>query len=241
MKKIIMIPARMDSKRLPGKPMLVAGGKPLVHWTYERAKRTEADYVIVATPDREIGRYCREHGLIFWPTRKDHPTGTHRCAEVLEELQRGPSEIGVVVNWQVDEPLVEPGAVNRLMGVFRGAEIRIATIVSRDELHGPDDSNTVKAAMSNDHAYWNRQVQWFSRAPMLGSVGHCGVYAFCPNMLLGLGGLEPTRLSKAESLEQLAWIEAGFKIGAIETERLPLSINTQADWEEFKRRSKDDN
>lgn len=228
-KKIIVIPARMDSERLPGKPMLEIAGKPLVWWTCQQASRTEADYVIVATPDREIGEYCQQQGFPWRPTREDHPTGTHRVAEVVEQMKIDLTDNDVVVNWQADEPLIEIKDANRLMNAaIENREIKtlVAPIIAADVLINP---SMTKAAVSEDG-----RVQWFSRAALRGSMVHCGIYAFFPEMLSILAAEQPTQLSIAESLEQLAWMESGHFIRTIRIDECPLSINTQADLNEFR-------
>lgn len=226
---VVVIPCRMDSDRLPGKPLLKAGDRSLVHRVYNRAKQTVADRVVVATSDEEIITHCRMHDLDFCRTKRDHATGTHRCAEVLSQFSLA-INIGAVVDWQCDEPQVEPGAVNRLIGVLHRRFSVISTLVG-PVLSGISllDPNMVKVAVSSVG-----RAHWFSRAPMHCTQGHCGVYAFRSKTLRALGELQPTRMSTAESLEQLAWLEAGFQIDAVDISKLPLAINDQSDWEKFK-------
>ena len=228
-KRIILIPARIASGRFPGKALAeVMPGVPLVRAVYDRAKSTNADHVIVVTPDREIANYCRENGLPWRPSREDHPTGTHRCAEVLRHFKEEVN-VKVVVNWQVDEPLVPMVWVNRLME----GEPTIATLASRggDAAGGlMDDSKVVKVAFTPT----SRRCHWFSRAPMRGAFFHCGVYAFYPAILEELGQLRPTLYSIRESLEQLGWIESGHSIYGLLMDDLPPSVNTPEDLEHVK-------
>lgn len=227
-KTAIIIPARMESTRFPGKPMAKADGRPLVHWTYDRAKQTIADHVIVATPDREIARYCDMNGLIWRPTREDHPTGTHRCAEVFEQIK---ADVGLVLNWQVNEPLVEPEDVNRLIESEYITGTLVANPLVGKEACGYHKTNTVKTVMSPI----NMRCYWFSRAPMAGAYFHCGVYAFLPNVLRALGKQTPSKHSLAESLEQLTWIDHGYAIYGVQIKgKFPLSINTPEDFAEFR-------
>ncbi len=233
MRCVAIIPARMASRRLPGKPLMEVGGKALVHWTYDRATGCEEiENVIVATPDREIGRYCQEHGLFWRPTRDDHPTGTHRCAEVIRQMKRNADNVDVVVNWQVDEPLVPAKWVHNLVFRLRTLEATgIATITTKwEERNTPEDENMVKAAVTE-----GGKALWFSRAPMRGARPHVGVYAFRREVLEELEKLSPTKLGEAESLEQLAWLEHGYEIRTIQIPDLCLSINTQWEWLEFRR------
>lgn len=238
---IIIVPARMESKRLPGKPMLMAAGKPLVRWTWERAKQTRASNVIVATPNREIADYCNQSGMVWWPTSSEAPTGTHRCAEVLAKL-KPEAKPKVVVNWQCDEPLADPSEVDRIINnaLIQRVVDWVYTLVTRP-VRNPENekldprynsSNVTKAAMS-EHL---TKVYWFSKAPMRGSGLHCGIYAFSADLLDKLGKLIPTRNSWAEGLEQLTWIEHGFTICPHVVRSFPGAINTERDWAEFKRR-----
>jgi 3-deoxy-manno-octulosonate cytidylyltransferase (CMP-KDO synthetase) len=226
LKKIVIIPARMASTRLPGKPMLMAGGKPLVHWTYEQAKKTEADQVIVATPDKKIADYCLLHGLVYWPTPDDLPTGTHRCAFVAKELQSTMDDF-VVIDMQVEYPLVSPEDVNRL---WSPSPLEINTLVevpvnATDEF----DRNIVKTVISEIY----KKCFWFSRAPMVGSLFHVGIYSYTMRTLLSLGQMPQTRLSKAESLEQLAWIEHGYSVIPFVMDSSTVSIDCPDDWQKF--------
>ncbi len=233
-KSIIVIPARMESNRFPGKPMAMAGGKSLVHWVYERAKQTSADFVIVATPDPVIAGYCEEHGLTWWGSLEEAVTGTHRCAAVLSGLERS-LDVGVVVNWQCDEPLVDPAEVDRAIE-WCSCGHRVITLVAPGPLRRMDDPNIVKVAVAE-----NGRCHWFSREEVVcdgrsgAAKAHCGVYAFPAVLLKQLGSCLPTALSRAKSLEQLAWLEHGYHIFASEMPELPLSINTPADFDAFQR------
>ncbi len=222
----IVIPARMDSHRLPGKPMLMAGGKPLVHWTYDRARRTNADRVIVATPDEEIMVYCFQNGLRCDLTDPEHPTGTLRCIELVENIQWP----DVVVCWQVDEPLVDPAWVDKMIRLAIDEPDQIVTPVAPADDIQLANPNVTKVAVSGGG--W---IHWFSRAPMGGTLLHCGVYVFNRRLTPLIKLADTTEMSRAESLEQTAWLEAGLTMRALRMDRLPLSINTPDDWEEFKR------
>jgi len=111
-KCLVVIPARMKSSRLPGKPMLRTMGKPLVHWTYEQAKKSIAERVVVASSDVEILDYCVEHGLDCVKTGEYCLTGSLRCRDAYIRLK---SAAHVLVNWQCDEPLMDPGWVDVLI------------------------------------------------------------------------------------------------------------------------------
>jgi 3-deoxy-manno-octulosonate cytidylyltransferase (CMP-KDO synthetase) len=233
MKTVVIIPARMASKRLPGKPLLEAGGKALVRHTWEAARKTKAAHIVVATPDREIAKYCDTKGMIWAPTREDHPTGTHRCAEVAERFKPD-ANVEIVVNWQVDEPLVNPESVNELIHKIE-VHSTIATLIGPLDLM-KDDPNTIKAAVS-EHG----RALWFSRANLLGAHAHIGVYAFEMASLRRISALSPTYLSQQESLEQLIWLEAIERIDTVWTNEPVRGINTQEDWEWFRQKTEVDN
>jgi len=224
-KTSIIIPTRMESERLPGKPMLTAAGKPLVHWTYLQAKKTDADYVVVATNSREVAQYCQENKLSWKATSDRHPNGTSRCMEVFSRMKPWMREaVKTIINWQVDEPLIPPGNVDRLLCQRVGT---IGTLVCPNRPE-EDDCNQVKVVYSQNKCHW------FSRAPMAGAGIHVGIYAFCPALLQMVSLMEVSKYAEEEKLEQLTWVEGGFVVHPIEIETLPLSINSAEDWEKFK-------
>jgi 3-deoxy-manno-octulosonate cytidylyltransferase (CMP-KDO synthetase) len=224
-KSLIVIPARMASKRLPGKPLLMAGGQALVHWTYAQAKQTKADHVVIATPDREIANYCQENGLTWMTTAEDHPNGTSRCWEIVS---RSKVEFDVVVNLQTDEPCVSPEAVDFLITKTGEAGHGINTVIHPDcNTEQSFDINTTKVVFSNGKCHW------FSRGLMRGAGVHVGAYSFTTHKLSTVTKT-PSKYAEAESLEQLTWIEAGEQIGYVEVDKVPLSINTEKDWKKFK-------
>ncbi len=215
---LIVIPARMASKRFPGKPMAMVCGKPLVHRTYLRAEKAGANLVVMTTPDDEIEQYCYNNGLTCIASPLDCLTGTHRCSEVANREDG----YDVVVNWQVDEPLVEPIWVDRLVAEARDRWM-ICTLIAPIGNNQWQDENVVKVSVSNDYCHW------FSRGHLRGALGHIGVYAYPRETLLELGRLKSTALSQAEGLEQLVWLENHFPIRAVQVGRLPLSINVPKD------------
>lgn len=229
-KTLTVIPARMDSKRLPGKPMLDVCGRPLVWHTYQRAVEA-SDYVVVATPDRKIARYCEEHDMRWRPTSEYAPNGTARVAEVWKDIQpKMKLEISHVLNWQVDEPLVPSGRVRCLTEFDDTWSIR--TLVAPLEDDHVSDASVVKAvSVPQPGGYW---CPWFSRIAVPGSMAHCGVYCFTPDILEHVSILQEHEVAKRESLEQLTWLADGIAIQAIPLVRLPLSINTEQDLEKLR-------
>lgn len=228
-KSIIIIPARMASHRLPGKPLLEAGGKSLIQWVYKAAIATNADTVLVATPDKEIARHCRDHGIPAWPTGNLKPNGTSRCLEVV--LRMKPEErakFDIVINWQCDV-LAKTKTVNDLIKTHRNRSYGIATVVAPINFEDLNNLSVVKVVCPRGEA------RWFSRAPMGGSMHHVGIYSFKRETLEKVGYRKPTPLSQAESLEQLTWIEHLYPITTMMIDQAPISINTRTDYEKWKK------
>jgi len=224
---VIIIPVRLPSKRLPGKPMMRAGGLPLIHWVYLLAKQVVGAEVLVATPDVTISNYCDRNGIPWEPTDESTPTGTHRCAEVLAHSERC-RDADVVVNWQGDT-LAGPADVKRMIFRAKDGPLKIWTLVGPLSGKERDDPNVVKVDVYDGRAWW------FARTNDPFAEHHIGVYTYSAKMLKELGELKPTVLSEAKSLEQLAWLQAGYTIKVERVLTTPLSINTRADWDKFKK------
>jgi len=222
----IVIPARMASQRLPGKPLCTVGGKSLLEWTYQQAKEVDPEYLLVATPDIEIMEHCNDRDMKCVLTG-DHPNGTNRVAEAIETISE---QLRVVVNWQVDEPLVMPNYVRDLVkNVWRSFPMSgISTLVSA---RIPREFSCTKVIVSSV----NNNCLWFTREELPGACFHCGVYAYTLFSLQMICKYKPTELSQLESLEQLTWLEYGESIHTVWMDSLPLSINTLGDLEEFGR------
>lgn len=220
---VIVIPCRMDSKRFPGKPLArFSDGDILLQKVYNKAMLAGADRVVVTSPDAEIKDHCMASGIQHASTSTRPENGTQRCAELIRE---GWDETKIVVNWQVDEPFVEPGWIGRLVGAV-GNPYSIATLVAplakREQI---EDRNVTKVAVGDDGT-----CKWFSRQLGAGC-GHIGVYAYSRMALLDLVCLRPTKLAIAERLEQLTWLEHGFKIAAVQVDKMTRAINVPGDME----------
>ena len=221
---VIVIPARMDSTRLPGKPMLEIGGRPLVEWIYIRAMKTLASIVVVATDgNSELERFCRKASIRYTSTLPRHQNGTSRCLEAFDYLPAEVSDVcSKVVNWQCDV-LANPEDVDKLL---ISHDYGIRTLVAPLGPGDMDRPDVVKAAVFNERAHW------FSRASMTGALHHVGVYGFHPSVLRQVARLVPqfNSMSPLEQLEQLTWLEEGNRIHASMIDEPPLSINTLIDY-----------
>jgi 3-deoxy-manno-octulosonate cytidylyltransferase (CMP-KDO synthetase) len=224
MKYAIIIPARSGSKRLPNKPLLDVCGKSLVQRTYEQAQRTLAYDVCVAATSN-IMFHLIEDQVKVTKTSDKHTTGTHRCAEAARNVLE--DDVDVVINWQGDEPLMNPAHIDRLAHLAE--EKGIATITASLDLKDRRNQNVVKVTVSDEN-----YCTWFGRDYVVDSMAHVGIYAFRRGVLEKLGCLKPTPFSKFVSLEQTAWMEYGYSIAALKIENAPLSINTQEDLEKYR-------
>jgi 3-deoxy-manno-octulosonate cytidylyltransferase (CMP-KDO synthetase) len=250
----IIIPARMASKRLPGKPLVDVCGKSLLLRVYERASLTCACDVCVATPDNEIIDHCNATGMRVIQTTDFCASGTHRCAEVAAGIPTS-----YVVNWQCDEPLVNPSEVDSMMA-FLSWKVKhsegVITMVGpleNDECEECEEGIEYEIPLPGECAdrpksgcrqcyggHSNRDVTkviltasdhclWFSRAPMKTNWAHVGVYGFLKATLERLGGLGPSHYSKAEGLEQLTWLENWTMMLGHRLRVTPRGINSEAD------------
>ena len=232
---VIVIPARYASTRLPGKPLVQLAGKPMVQRVYERAKMVKsAVRVIVATDDERILKAVEEFGGEARMTRPDHRTGTERIAEVAAH-----TEGDVYVNVQGDEPLLDPEAVDTAVGALLEeplaaiATVAVAIKTPADIM----DPNVVKTVLDFDG-----NALYFSRAPIpwvrdsathvaVRHLKHLGLYVFQREALLEYPTLPQGELEKVEQLEQLRWMENGWKIRVAEVEHDAVSVDVPADVE----------
>jgi 3-deoxy-manno-octulosonate cytidylyltransferase (CMP-KDO synthetase) len=224
--------------------LLEAAGVPLVVHTARNVQAAGVfARVVVATDDAEILAACRAHGIEARSTRADHHSGSDRVNECFAALSSEGDRAEVVVNVQGDEPELERADFAALVGAFEDAGVELATlavrITDRAQFENPNVVKVVCDARGN--------ALYFSRSP-IPSRGHpdaagpwlarrhIGVYAFAPAALARFCALPRGALEKAESLEQLRWLENGFDLRVVAAVRGTTSIDTLGDWEEFKAR-----
>jgi 3-deoxy-manno-octulosonate cytidylyltransferase (CMP-KDO synthetase) len=230
MKIVGIIPARYESSRFPGKPLIDLKGKSMIQRVYEGAvKASMLDRVIVATDDKRIYNEVISFGGEVEMTAADHTTGTERCGEVAIGL-----DADIIVNIQGDEPLVDHRQLDRLCGAFKDDTVQIATLAIKKVT--PDDLqnlNRIKIVLDK-----NSDALYFSRSPIPSATNtsesfdfyrHIGLYAYRSKTLKDLVQLEATALEKAESLEQLRWMYHGFKVRIIETDIETQNIDVPED------------
>ncbi len=238
----IVIPARFAASRLPGKPLLAIGGRPLVQWVWQCAKASGAASVIVATDDVRIFDAATRFGADCLMTSTRHASGTDRIAEVARA--RGFASGDIVVNLQGDEPLMPAAVIGEVAEALHARpEIDIASAVAPIlSLAEFLDTSCVKALRARDgHALY------FSRAPVpwprdsvtagqptqfAGAWRHIGIYAYRVRSLLQFASWPPTPLEEAERLEQLRALENGMRIHLVTFPKAPpAGVDTPEDLE----------
>ena len=261
MSAVIVIPARYDSTRFPGKPLAPLKGKPVIQHVYENARGARsAEDVIVATDSETIFEEALSFGGKAVMTSRDHVSGTDRIAEVARSLR-----CDIIVNVQADEPLVRPEMIDDVIGLLSDERADIGTLVK--EIENPEeviDPNVVKAVFGQEGF-----ALYFSRAPIpyhrdlfgagvlkcgsaeerdmqtsglpdfrtsgLFMFKHIGIYSYRRDVLLKLAGMKPSRLEKIEKLEQLRALENGFMIKVKETSSETIGVDTPQDLERVER------
>jgi 3-deoxy-manno-octulosonate cytidylyltransferase (CMP-KDO synthetase) len=232
-KIVAVIPARYASTRLPGKPLVPLAGKPMIQRVYERAKRAaRVSRVIVATDDERIVKAVEVFGGEARMTRSDHRTGTERVAEVAAR-----EEGDVFVNVQGDEPLLDPVAVDTaIASLLEEPSAAISTVATPIKTPADImDPNVVKTVLDFDG-----NALYFSRAPIpwvrdttskvqLRHLKHLGLYVFQREALLEYPTLPRGELERIEQLEQLRWLENGWKIRVAEVEHDAVSVDVPED------------
>ena len=239
----VIIPARYASTRFPGKPLVDIAGKSMIQRVYEQAKQSDANKVIIATDSELILNHAATFGGDAVMTSEHHQSGTERCGEVaLKLLQQKQIEANdIIINVQGDEPFLKPEQINSIISCFTEQGVKIVTLIKSvkyDEV--ADNPNVVKVVVDQDmHAlYFSRApVPFYRNAEDQKSAfcwKHIGIYAYRVNTLLELVKLEPSMLEQAEMLEQLRWMEHGFKIRTCPTEEENISIDTPEDLKKIK-------
>ncbi|WP_205502554.1 3-deoxy-manno-octulosonate cytidylyltransferase [Rufibacter psychrotolerans] len=238
MKAVGIIPARFASTRFPGKPLVMLDGKSMIERVYAQAQQAQLQEVVVATDDERIYQHVLAFGGKVVMTAPHHQSGTDRCQEACSQL---PEAFDVVVNIQGDEPFIQPEQINKVIGCFAQPQAQIATLIkpvqSEEELFNPNSPKVVIGAQQQA-LYFSRhpipylrgveQQAWLGQHPFY---KHIGIYGYRRAVLAELTQLQPSALEKAESLEQLRWLEHGFTIVTAVTELETIGIDTPGDVE----------
>ena len=237
----VVIPARYQSSRLPGKPLADIGGKPMIQWVYEQSMKAGADSVIIATDDVRVEKAAKAFGATVCMTSPNHESGTERLAEVIEVMNIPDDHI--IVNVQGDEPLIPPTIINQVANNLANSTAPMATLgveISHvDEVFNP---NAVKVVTDKDGyaLYFSRAtIPWdrdayanngtAAESPLL---RHIGIYAYRAGFINTYINWEPSTLERIECLEQLRVLWYGEKIHVdVAVEAPAAGVDTPEDLE----------
>lgn len=240
MAKLGIIPARYASTRFPGKPLIDINGKSMIQRVYEQAcSAASLDKVVIATDDERIIAEIKRFGGEYALTRSDHQSGTDRCAEVALNF----TGFNVIINIQGDEPYIDPVQIDLLSSCFEDPQVKLATLVKK--IHTDEElfnQNIPKVILNSaqEAVYFSRQTIPFLRntAPQdwvktFQFYKHIGIYGYATETLLKITQLKPSPLEIAESLEQLRWLENGYKIKTKITDLETIAVDTPEDLEKI--------
>jgi len=242
MKKVIIIPARLDSSRLPKKVLLDLKGKTVIQRVYEQCLKVKnVDGVYVATDSIEIKEVCETFTNNVIITKSTHKSGTDRIGEAVSAI-----DCDIVINVQGDEPFIEPSLIEALVNSFSNSEISMSSAMSKiNNVKDLQNTNVVKVVtdLHNNALFFSRSLIPFPRDVKEISIAkevieesqffrHIGIYGYRKDFLLHFVNLEQSYLEKVEKLEQLRALENGFKIKMIEANSSLIGIDTQEDYEE---------
>jgi len=236
LKKIVIIPARFNSSRLPGKPLLDIHGMPMVVRVCEAVNRNDFDDVVVATDDQRVFDVVIQYGYHAIMTRPDHVSGTDRLHEAAHAL--GLEADDIIINLQGDEPLMPSENLLQVAGLLtRHKNASVATLYEHVEVEeGKSNPNIVKLvqASNNEVLYFSRSAIPYERDEQLGSGDtlkrHVGIYAYRKSALDDFVSYEEGTLERLEKLEQLRFMENGNRIVAQKSKLpIPIGVDTQAD------------
>lgn len=234
MKIIGVIPARYQSSRFPGKPLIDIVGKSMIQRVYEQAQKADSlSDVVVATDHSGIAEHVMAFGGNVVLTREDHQSGTDRCQEVVDQLEETPDAI---INIQGDEPFIYPEQIDLVASCFDDKSVQLATLVKQiDDEMVLRDPNTPKVVLDSksNAVYFSRQtipyLRDVSNSDWLKShtfYKHIGIYGYLTTTLKAITQLKPSLLEKAEALEQLRWLENGYRVRVKETHFESKGIDT---------------
>jgi 3-deoxy-D-manno-octulosonate cytidylyltransferase len=232
---LAIIPARFGSSRLPGKPLASIAGKPMIQHVVEGVRRAQlVKSILVATDDERIKQAVEAFGGQAILTRPDHRTGTDRVAEVAAHVRAE-----IYLNIQGDEPLIDPGTVDAVVSaLLEDDAVQIATpctaITQSNEIMDPNIVKVVRDFDGNGLYFSRAPIPWVRDTKTTVAPRHwkhIGLYAFPRETLLEFPTLPPGELEHIEQLEQLRWVENGFRIRVVETDYDAVSVDVPADIE----------
>ena len=235
MKILGVIPARYASTRFEGKPLKDINGNTMIEWVYKRAENADIDKLVVATDDERIFNTVKKFGGNAVMTSKEHENGTSRIIEVINTPEY--NDFDFIINIQGDEPLIDIKSINLLADNYRKEKSEIVTLKKEfNKNENIENPNIVKVITDfNDNAvYFSRSAIPYERNSMKNFkyYKHIGIYGYTSKFLNELKSLKEGILEKIESLEQLRFIENGYKIKVLETVFEVIGVDTEEDLKE---------
>ena len=233
-----IIPARFASTRFPGKPLVAIHGKSMIQRVYEQAAKSGLTEVLVATDDERILQHVQSFGGSAVLTGEHHQSGTDRCFEAYQ-LNNRPFEY--IINIQGDEPFIRPEQIDLVAACFRNPATQLATLIKEintsEELFNVNSPKVV-ISRTNEALYFSRQpIPYCRNVPediwhkQHTYYKHIGIYGYRADILEQITQLAPSALELAESLEQLRWLENGFRIATALTTFETIGIDSPEDLE----------
>ncbi|MEO0382928.1 MAG: 3-deoxy-manno-octulosonate cytidylyltransferase [Pseudomonadota bacterium] len=235
---LVLIPARMASTRLPGKPLAMIGDKPMIVHVVDRARGAGLGEPVVATDDADVLQAVEAHGGKAVMTRSDHPSGSDRIFEALQLLDPA-GEVDIIVNVQGDLPTLDPTIIQKAAALMDDPAVDVATLTTPIKVdHERTDPNVVKVVgtpIGNQHLralYFTRATAPHGDGPLF---HHIGLYVYRRSALERFVSLPPSTLEKREKLEQLRALEAGMRIDVAIVDGVPLGVDTPGHLDEARR------
>jgi 3-deoxy-manno-octulosonate cytidylyltransferase (CMP-KDO synthetase) len=237
-----IIPARYASTRFPGKPLVLIHGKTMIQRVYEQASKSSLTKVIVATDDQRIMEHVQSFGGKAVMTAEHHQSGTDRCFEAYQQHDQ-PFEY--IINIQGDEPFIRPEQIDLVASCFRNPQTQLATLIKK--ISTPEELFNVNApkvviSRTGEALYFSRQpIPYCRNVPndiwhqQHTYYKHIGIYGYRADILEQITQLPPSGLELAESLEQLRWLENGFRIATATTEFETFGIDSPEDLEKIEK------
>ncbi|MET2828852.1 3-deoxy-manno-octulosonate cytidylyltransferase [Mesorhizobium shangrilense] len=234
MSTLILIPARMASTRLPGKPLADIAGAPMIVHVARRAAEADLGRVVVATDTQSVAQAVRAHGFEAVMTRMDHESGSDRIFEALTALDPN-SKVETIVNVQGDLPTIDPRDICAALKPFEDAAVDIATLCVEIVRDAEKTNPNVVKLVGSPRSPTRLRALYFTRATAPWGEGplyhHIGLYAYRRSALERFVALKPSPLERREKLEQLRALEAGMRIDAEIVNSVPLGVDTPEDLE----------
>ncbi|MDG1135694.1 MAG: 3-deoxy-manno-octulosonate cytidylyltransferase [Bacteroidales bacterium] len=240
MKILGIIPARYESTRFPGKPLVDIAGKSMIQRVYDQACKAHlVSKIIVATDDERIFKHVESFGGVVMMTDKNHLNGTTRCNQVLDLISKSGEQFDVVINIQGDEPMINPQQIDKVAKLFNDEKTQISTLAKKITFaEDLCNDNIVKVVFDDNKSalYFSRQAIPYERNHKKDNwldhneyYKHVGIYGYRSNILDKIVALPQGKLEFAESLEQLRWLENGIRITIDITDFESIAIDTPDD------------